>query len=143
LVPPDSIRGRPITPEERERFVNDVPYTLKYRNRVLGRATAYVGYKNVTLTCNWRYASHMENVDKLFLAVPGLGESVRLREVSRQNNGNHVFDFILSYHLKGENKKYSSTVSLHAFNAFNEEYLTIPGTMGQPRSYAVQYRLTF
>jgi len=122
-------------------IINDQPYTLKYRNNLLVRLSGFVSYKNVTLTVNHRYTSFMTNVDRLFFLVPGLSEAARFRQFDRDRGGYHLFDAIFSYNIK--TPKVNNIISFHCFNIFNVSYFTIPGTMGEQRSFALQYKIEF
>ncbi|MCS7086176.1 MAG: hypothetical protein NZ534_08900, partial [Bacteroidia bacterium] len=139
----------------------DRPYTLKYRNKWLIRANFTLSYKQFSFTTNYSYSSPLVNVDKVFLIdliehkVPlryggelpiteellrGLGLNRLFPDVRRframHNRGWHLVDFVLAANF-GPN-----TVSFHVFNAFNEEYMTIPGTLGKQRNFAVQWKIT-
>jgi iron complex outermembrane receptor protein len=111
----------------------DRPTILKYRNNWLTRSSVDLKIGIVSLAINHRYTSHMVNVDKLFMIL--LQGSREFRAVN--DRGFHVFDFILSIQHS------QTTVSLHAFNAFNAEYMTIPGNLGEQRSFAIQVKQTF
>ncbi|MCS7086003.1 MAG: TonB-dependent receptor, partial [Bacteroidia bacterium] len=52
-------------------------------------------------------------------------------------SGWHEFDFVVSHRFR------FGTFSFHVFNAFNAEFMTLPGTMGPQRSFAVQYKVEF
>lgn len=139
----------------------DRPYILKYRNKWLVRANLTLSYKQFSFTTNYSYSSPLINVDKVFLIdliehnVPlrgggelpiteellrGLGLTRLFPDVRRframQNKGWHLVDFVLAANY-GRN-----TISFHVFNAFNEEYMTIPGTIGKQRNFAVQWKIT-
>lgn len=112
---------------------DDRPRTLKYRNKVLVRSSTQFFYKHWAFTVNYRYTSHMINVDKVFLIDPIFPGVTDFRAAN--NNGWHELDFILAYNRP----KY--TISLHMFNALNTEYMTIPGTLGEQRRFAIQGRI--
>ena len=112
----------------------DNPEFLKYRSKTMYKATVSVGYDKWLLTCNYRNQSHMINVDQfLLVAVPGTAEFR-----NKHPNGYQVFDFILGYNFAP-----GSTISLHADNAFNEEYIIIPGLMAEQRRFTLQYKYVF
>lgn len=112
----------------------DRPSILKYRNKWLIKTNLDISYKRFTFATNYTYNSQMINVDKVFLlALSGVGD---FRE--KHNKGWHIFDFIVSYRVNGR-----STISAHVFNAFNTEYITIPGYMGEQRNFTAQYKIQF
>ncbi len=122
-----------VSEEQRRKAIQDRPYTLKYRSKTTLRSSLEVGYKQFTAMLNYRYNSHMVNVDKIFgLAIPG---AIDFRK--KHNKGASVFDLILSYQIR------KNVVSFHIFNVFNEEYTLIPGSMGPQRSFCLQYRWNF
>lgn len=127
------IAGRYVGNPDSIKITNDQPYTLKYRSKTTFRSSLEIGYKQLTAMVNYRYNSHMVNVDKIFgLAIPG---ALDFRK--KHNKGAHVVDLILSYQIR------KNTLSFHIFNVFNEEYALIPGSMGAQRSYCLQYRWNF
>jgi iron complex outermembrane receptor protein len=113
----------------------DNPETLKYRNRTMVRASGSIGFRKFTFTSNFRYRSFMENIDQyLYIVVPDLNDF--RRDVNP--NGNTVFDFIFAYRPTE-----SSELSLNVSNAFNEEYLVIPGRLAEQRKFTFQYMIRF
>jgi hypothetical protein len=122
-----------VSEEMKKKAQNDQPYTLKYRSKTTFRSSLEIGYKQVSAMINYRYNSHMVNIDKIFgLAIPG---AIDFRK--KHNKGAHVVDLILSYQIR------KNVLSFHIFNVFNEEYALIPGSMGPQRSYCLQYRWNF
>jgi iron complex outermembrane receptor protein len=113
----------------------DRPQTLKYRNRWLVRSNLQLTYQKFSISSNYSYTSHMVNVDKAFLFESIFNGTRSFRAVN--NKGWHLFDFIFAYQLQ------KNTISFHIFNAFNEEYMTIPGTLGEHRNFAIQYKIEF
>ena len=112
----------------------DQPAILKYRTRWTVRGSASLGYKQVSLTSNFRYRSFMESIDQfLFLIVPDLND---FRQ--RHATGDTVFDLILKYDLSDK-----SSIALNIDNAFNEEYLIIPGYLAEQRQFTIQYQFKF
>jgi outer membrane receptor protein involved in Fe transport len=112
----------------------DQPEILKYRTKWTVRGSASVGYKQLSLTSNFRYRSYMESIDQfLFLIVSDLND---FRQ--RHTNGDTVFDLILKYDVSDK-----SNISLNIDNAFNEEYLIIPGYLAEQRSFTLQYQFKF
>ncbi len=126
------LKGNYIGNPDSAKIVNDQPYTLKYRSKVVFRSSVEVAYKQYSLMCNFRYNSRMVNVDKIFIiAIPGADKF-------RQNyKDSSVFDFIFSANIR------KNTVSFHVFNAFNQVYAMIPGSIGAQRSFALQYKWVF
>ncbi len=114
---------------------SDNPETLKYRTKTTVRASGTIGYGKISLTSNFRYRSFMESIDQyLYIVVPDLNDF--RRDVNP--NGNTVFDFILAYRPSEE-----SEISLNVSNAFNEEYLVIPGRLAEQRKFTLQYMIRF
>lgn len=117
-------------------IMRDIPYTLKYRNKQIVRAIGEIGYGNVSLTANFRYASPITNVDKLFFllgllnnrTLAGLDEFFR----DYASKPYTVWDFILAYDTG------RARWSFHIFNAFNRIYSTLPGVLNEQRSFAIQ-----
>jgi iron complex outermembrane receptor protein len=114
----------------------DIPYTLKYRNRQIVRAVGEIGYGPVSLTANFRYASAITNVDKLFFLLGATTNNnlSGLEEFFRDyaSKPYTVWDFILAYETG------RARWTFHIFNAFNRIYTTLPGTLNEQRSFAVQ-----
>ncbi len=112
----------------------DQPETLKYRQRWTVRASASLGYGPLSFTTNFRYQSFTETIDQyLFIVVPDLRE---FRDMNP--NGNRVFDMILAWNIN-KNHQLSATLD----NAFNEEFLIIPGFLAPQRKLTLQYRVQF
>lgn len=112
----------------------DQPSVLKYRTKWTVRGSGSVGYKDLSLTTNFRYRSYMESIDQfLYLIVTDLGP---FRQ--KHPDGDTVVDFILNYDVSDK-----SSISLNVDNAFNEEYLIIPGFLAEQREYTVQYQFRF
>ncbi|MCS7163183.1 MAG: TonB-dependent receptor [Bacteroidia bacterium] len=132
---------QPGTPEY--NIARDIPYTLKYRNKQIVRGIFEIGYGSVSLTTNFRYSSGITNVDKLFFLL-GVVSSGDPNATARQLAGLEefyrdyaakpytVWDFILAYDTK------RVRWSFHIFNAFNRIYTTLPGTLNEQRSFAIQ-----
>lgn len=114
----------------------DIPYTLKYRNRQIVRSILEVGYGKVSFTTNFRYSSPITNIDKLFFLLGArtnnqlAGLEAFFRDYASQPYT--VWDFILAYNTG------KVRWTFHVFNAFNRIYSTLPGTLNEQRSYAVQ-----
>lgn len=114
----------------------DIPYTLKYRNKTLARSILEIGYGKVSFTSNFRYASPITNVDKLFFLL-GANTNNQLAGLEQffaeyASKPYTVWDFILAYETQ------KARWSFHIFNAFNRIYSTLPGTLNEQRSFAVQ-----
>jgi outer membrane receptor protein involved in Fe transport len=124
----------------------DNPYTLKYRSSTLIKQNINLHYRRWSVGANYTYTSPMVNVDKVFLiAIRG---TLEYRE--RNADGWHLFDYFVSYRMldramdKVNNRGgTSATLSFHVFNAFNEEFMTIPGTLGEQRQFAIQWKWMF
>lgn len=113
----------------------DNPRMLKYREKMTVRLSATAGLGKAWLTCNFRAKSQMLAYDEfLNFAVAGVDEFYK----TRQTNGYEVFDFILGYNYAPR-----SVISFHVDNAFNEEYLVIPGYLAEQRKYSVQIKYVF
>ncbi|TAE52294.1 MAG: TonB-dependent receptor, partial [Bacteroidetes bacterium] len=112
----------------------DQPPFLKYRSRWTIRGSASLGYHGLSLTANYRYKSFVQNIDQyLFLVIDDLADFR-----SRYPNGDHVMDFILAWEFDRR-----QTVSLTLDNAFNREYLIIPGLLAPQRKFTLQYQVRF
>ncbi|MDZ4845857.1 MAG: TonB-dependent receptor [Chitinophagales bacterium] len=123
-----------ITDPDFYKYIRDVPYTLKYRSKITATQSLTIGWGIMIFTTNYRYLSRMENVDKLLLfAIPG---TYAFR--NDHLNGWHLVDFILSSTINNQH-----TLSLHLFNALNSQYMILPGNIGEQRSIAMQYKVTF
>ena len=116
------------------KYIRDVPYTLKYRSKITATQSLAVRWGIMSFTTNYRYISRMLNVDKLLLfAIPGTYDFRNAHP-----NGWHLADFIVSCTISGKH-----TLSLHLFNALNSQYMILPGNIGEQRSMALQYKVTF
>lgn len=113
----------------------DRPYTLKYRNEWLVRTRANIGWKGYSVGANYSYNSHIVNVDKVFLIDLAVPDVAAFR--AENNTGWDVLDLVFQADWAPH------TVSFHVFNALNEEYMTVPGTIGEQRSYALQWKAEF
>ena len=112
----------------------DQPEFLKYRSRWTVRYSTTLGYGPVSFTGNIRYKSFVENIDQyLFAVVPDLNA---FREF--YPNGDLVVDFIVGIELAD-----GLNLSLNLNNAFNREYMTIPGTLGAQREFITQLAYKF
>ncbi|MDW8236006.1 MAG: TonB-dependent receptor [Bacteroidia bacterium] len=136
------LSNQPLVPGTRDYNIGrDIPYTLKYRNKQIVRGIAEVGYGKVSLTANFRYSSPITNVDKLFFflgaqppAPSGASRLGGLEEFFRDyaSKPYTVWDFIIAYDPG------SFRLSFHIFNAFNRIYTTLPGTLSEQRTFAIQ-----
>ncbi|MCX7606414.1 MAG: TonB-dependent receptor [Bacteroidia bacterium] len=124
----------PNTPEY--AIGRDIPYTLKYRNKQIIRSIGEIGYGSFSFTTNFRYASRITNVDKLFflLGATSNNQLAGLEEFFRDyaSKPYTVWDFIFAYEAG------KARWSFHIFNAFNRIYTTLPGTLNEQRSFAIQ-----
>ena len=126
----------PVSQPEQYSIGRDIPYTLKYRNKQLVRAIGEIGYGQVSFTANFRYSSPITNVDKLFFLLGATTNNnlAGLEEFFRDyaSKPYTVWDFILAYDTG------RTRWTFHIFNAFNRIYSTLPGTLNEQRSFAVQ-----
>ncbi len=126
----------PTTQPELYKIGRDIPYTLKYRNKQLVRAIGEIGYGKVSFTTNFRYSSPITNIDKLFFLLGATTNNnlAGLEEFFRDyaSKPYTVWDFILAYDTG------RIRWTFHVFNAFNRIYSTLPGTLNEQRSFAVQ-----
>ncbi|MDT7942750.1 MAG: TonB-dependent receptor, partial [Bacteroidota bacterium] len=126
----------PVTQPELYRIGRDIPYTLKYRNKQIVRAIGEVGYGKFSFTANFRYASPITNVDKLFFLLGATTNNnlAGLEEFFRDyaSKPYTVWDFIFAYDTG------RARWTFHIFNVFNRIYTTLPGTLNEQRSFAVQ-----
>ena len=112
----------------------DNPTFLKYRSNWVNRFSATVGYDRFSLTTNYRYKSEIKSIDQfLFIAIPGSADFVR-----EHPGGFTVVDFILGVDVIDGMK-----VSLNIENAFNEEYVQLPGIIAEQRNYTLQWKYVF
>jgi iron complex outermembrane receptor protein len=112
----------------------DQPPILKYRPKWLVRTSASVGYGPFALTANYRYRSFIVNVDQFLFAVVN-----DLRDFREQHpNGDHVVDLIASW-----DPTENLTFSVNIDNAFNTEYMVVPGFLAEQRKFGLQVRYRF
>lgn len=112
----------------------DQPSILKYRTRWTTRASATLGVQKISLTSNFRARSFMESIDQfMYLIVNDLGD---FRQ--RHPDGSKVFDFIATYEINDK-----SRIAINVNNAFNEEYMVIPGFLAEQRNFSLQYQIKF
>lgn len=113
----------------------DNPEYLKYRSRWLLRGSGSLGWKNFSLTCNYRYRSRMLAIDQyLYLVVDDLNYFY----TQVQPGGIHITDFIGAWRFWNNHE-----LSLNVSNAFNREFDIIPGTLGEQRKFTLQYLARF
>ena len=108
---------------------------LKYRFKHMIKADVQLDYWKLSYGISYRYTSNMPNIDPIFesLIVPGLK---RYRQVN--NKGYHVFDMRFSYQMTEQSK-----VAMIVNNVFNVEYMTRPAYIMPPRTFLLQYTLSF
>ncbi len=113
----------------------DAPPILKYRSKRTIRASASIGYKKFVLTTNYRSRSFLENIDQyLFVVIQDLHDFR-----TQVNSGNDTsVDFILAYKPSD-----ATELSFNLSNAFNKEYLLLPGVMAEQRKFTIQYAVRF
>jgi len=108
----------------------DQPETLKYRARELVRLSLTLEYDKWMISTNFRRRSFIEQIDQyLYVVVDGLSD---FRQ--KHPHGENIWDVIFSYQPTPAHQ-----FSLNIDNAFNEEYLVIPGTLAPQRFYSIQY----
>jgi outer membrane receptor protein involved in Fe transport len=123
-----------LEPEGSPNKKYDNPEFLKYRSKWTHVATLSLGYGKFSLTTNFRAQSQIVNVDQvLYLAINGAREWRR-----DHDKGYKLFDFVAGYDIMN-----GMNVSLLVKNAFNEEYVLLPGIMEKQRQYAVQFKYVF
>jgi outer membrane receptor protein involved in Fe transport len=123
-----------FSPEDSSFHREDNPKVLKYRSRWLNRFSVSVGYDRFSLTCNYRYKSEVMAIDQfLFVAIPGSADFVRTHP-----GGYSLVDFIV-----GAQVTKSLNISLSAENAFNTEYVILPGIIGEQRNFNFQMKYVF
>lgn len=132
LFKPDSLR-KFDDPKTWKPGFKDRPEFLKYRSQHMGRATVSIGYRKWSFSTNFRYLSKIENIDQFLLLVI---QDLRTYMPQHQT-GYRVYDFILGYDFG------QTALSLHVMNALNEEYMTIPGTLGEQRRFTLQWKVQF
>ncbi|MEM7655656.1 MAG: TonB-dependent receptor, partial [Bacteroidota bacterium] len=114
----------------------DRPEFLKYRSRWTGRVSASVGYDRFSLTANYRLKSFVVNIDQ-YLFLPNIVKD--LADFRENHPGpDQVVDLILSADIH-KNGQLSFTLD----NAFNAEYMIIPGFLAPQRKLTLQYLIKF
>lgn len=112
----------------------DQPEVLKYRSEWTVRSSISLGYGPASLTTNFRYKSFIENIDQyLYLVVQNLDDFRTFYP-----NGDPVFDFIFAYDVTKQ-----INLSANLKNAFNREFLIIPGTLAPQRQLVLQMAWKF
>jgi outer membrane cobalamin receptor len=123
-----------LSPEDYPGHRTDNPAVLKYRSKWLNRFSATVGYGPVNLTCNYRYKSAVLAIDQfLYVAIPGSADFVKSHP-----GGYGLVDFIGSVQVTK-----AFQISLSAENAFNREYVILPGIIGEQRNFNIQMKYVF
>jgi len=109
----------------------DNPRTLKYRTKHTVRFSATAGFKKFSFTANFRYRSFIQEVDEyLHLVIGGLNYF----RTEVRPDGQKVVDMIAAYDITDK-----ATLSLTVDNVFNQEYMVIPGFLGEQRKYTLQF----
>ncbi|MBK9451722.1 MAG: TonB-dependent receptor [Bacteroidetes bacterium] len=123
-----------LTTEDMPGHRVDNPKVLKYRSKWLNRVSATVGYGAFNLTCNYRYKSAVLAIDQfLYAAIPGASDWVKAHP-----KGYGLVDIIASAQVtKG------FQIALSAENAFNREYVILPGIIGEQRNFNIQMKYVF
>jgi outer membrane receptor protein involved in Fe transport len=128
---------------------SDTTNVLKYRYKHLAKADLQIDYNRWSTGISVRYNSVMINIDKSFEALDvqyGSGiiplEDYLLRGLpeyrDQHDKGVTVVDVRLSYGIN-KNAKISAVVN----NVFNLEYMTRPGDVQPPRTFAMQFKVEF
>lgn len=128
---------------------SDTTNVLKYRYKHLAKADLQIDYNRWSTGISVRYNSVMINIDKSFEALDvqyGSGiiplEDYLLRGLpeyrDQHDKGVTVVDARLSYGIN-KNAKISAVVN----NVFNLEYMTRPGDVQPPRTFAMQFKVEF
>jgi outer membrane receptor protein involved in Fe transport len=120
-----------FSPQDCTFHREDNPKVLKYRSTWLNRFSATVGYGKFNLTVNYRYKSQIKAIDQfLYVAIPGSADFVLSHP-----KGYSLYDFIVGWQAMD-----NFNVSLIAKNAFNKEYVILPGIIGEQRSLNLQLK---
>jgi outer membrane receptor protein involved in Fe transport len=123
-----------FSPDSSSTKLHDNPSVLKYRSRWLNRFSATVGYGAFNLTVNYRYKSAIMAIDQfLYVAIPGSADFVLSHP-----RGYSLVDFIVSAQVTK-----AMQLSLNCKNAFNTEYVILPGIIGEQRALAFQLKYVF
>lgn len=102
---------------------------LKYRTRHLWRFDAELRRARWGFGTNLRYNSFMLRIDQAFENfIPGV---VAFRE--KRPAGDFIADFRMSYELRSDLR-----LALLLRNAFNRDFMVVPGNIGAPRTFGVQ-----
>lgn len=107
---------------------------LKYRFSHTIKLNADLNIHKVAIGCTWRYNSYMMNIDQtLGLLINGV-------EQYRKDNqtGYGIVDVRLAFNAGSHHK-----IALIVKNILNKEYMFFPGNMGVPRTWNMQYNLSF
>jgi iron complex outermembrane receptor protein len=112
----------------------DNPVTLKYRERTTVRFSGTIGYDKFWLNGQWRLKSRMETYDQ-FLNIAVVDAFQFYQD---HPNGYQIWDFVLGAELNP-----NTTMSFHVDNAFQEEYVIIPGLLAPQRKFSVQIKQSF
>jgi len=124
-----------------DTFSNDSTDMLKYRFTHLVKIDFQIDYKIWSAGISARYNSFTPNIDRIFQQeiIPGVAilpgmDTYRLTH----NRGDWVFDSRIACQIK----KYLKA-SFVIKNVMNREYMSRPGDVMPPRTYAVQLSFTF
>jgi iron complex outermembrane receptor protein len=131
-------------------FSDTTTNMLKYRFKHLIKSDIQIDYKKWSTGISVRYNSYMVNIDNSFeflYAYTSQGNPIPLGDVllpglknyrAKNNKGNTVVDYRLSYNINS-----AATVSAVVNNLFNLEYMSRPGDVQAPRTFAMQFRVQF
>jgi outer membrane cobalamin receptor len=123
IDPVDQWRPFPEFPD----VVIDRP--LKYRTRHLWRFDTEIRRARWGFGTNLRYNSFMLSIDQAFeVLIPGVSNFRQRRDA-----GDFVADFRMSYELRSDMR-----LALLVRNAFNRDYMIVPGNIAPPRTFGLQ-----
>ncbi|MFN3530451.1 MAG: TonB-dependent receptor [Bacteroidia bacterium] len=127
-----------IDPVELRRPVAERPDiviagTLKYRTRHLWRSDIEVRRARWGFGTNLRFNSFMLEIDEAFeIIIPGVRQFRQRRDA-----GDFIADFRISYEVRSDLR-----LAMLLRNAFNRDYMIVPGNIGAPRTFGLQLTYT-
>ncbi len=111
---------------------------LKYRYKYIAKADLEVKYKRIGMGGSMRYNSFMHSVDTIFVSNYSPAFQAVDNYRLKHTDGDFFFDYRATMQL---NK--TSKVSFIIKNVFNHEAMSRPGDMLAPRSFVLQYTMSF
>lgn len=107
---------------------------LKYRFQHTVKINADISIRRFDVGFTYRYNSFMLNIDPVFgVFIQGVD-----RYRAMHNKGFSLLDSRVGFRVSSQQR-----VSVVVKNTLNKEYMFFPGNMGAPRSFNLQYQLTF